>query len=204
LDDTVEVKIEDRVEPAPKRPRISQKSLDATVKTKIEELLGTSTLRLRDWGAVLIYLQNNDLTVEGAQRALSQVRSFVSDLEEELRPTHATDGKGNLEKVIRLAFRAAGVQPELALVICEKKLTWQKNAFSQFGKSLGQTIDDLYALRPLENGFRIAIPHLKTLSEAPMIQDQIRIFKEIDALLKEELAKLEQPVYGFGAGSRKC
>ncbi|KAH7179270.1 uncharacterized protein B0J16DRAFT_387103 [Fusarium flagelliforme] len=147
----------------------------------------------RDWDALRVYLQGDELTIEGARKSLSQVQSFITNVEEAFCPENATNGKGNLEEVIRLTFRAAGLGPRLALAACENKLAWQKNMLKQLdqtpqpNQTIRETIGDLYELRSLNNGFRYALPCVKALADSPLIQGQSALLKDIIALLGEEI-----------------
>ncbi|KPA35570.1 hypothetical protein FLAG1_11717, partial [Fusarium langsethiae] len=104
------------------------------------------------------------------------------------------NGKGNLEEILTLAYKTVGLDPQLALTRHEKNSTSEKNAFSQFGQSIEQAIKDISVLKPLEDGFRFALPSIDVLAKSPMIRDQIRIYKEIDVLL-EEIEKAREEGY---------
>ncbi|RBR03686.1 uncharacterized protein FIESC28_11724 [Fusarium coffeatum] len=177
----------DGATPTPKRPRTSERKLDDSVKAKIEGLLGSAAAVSRDWEALRVYLQGSELTIEGARKSLSQLQSFIASIEKEFCSENATNGRGNLKEVIRLTFRAAGLEPELALAACENKLACQKNMLAQLEQSVKQNIEHIYELQPLKNGFLYALPYVKALSDSPLIQGQSALLKEIDALLSAEI-----------------
>ncbi|KAI1059362.1 hypothetical protein LB507_003935 [Fusarium sp. FIESC RH6] len=193
----------DEVEREPKRPRTSERKLSDTVKAKIEDQLGSVAAASRNWDALRVYLQGNELTIEGVRKSLSQVQWFITSMEKEFCPENATNGRGNLEEVIRLTFTAAGLEPKLALAACENRLAWQKSMLTQLNQSaqlgqtpqldqsIQQTIEDIYELRSLKNGFRHALPYVRALSDSPLIQGQSALLKEIDALLGEETLRDE-------------
>jgi len=126
--------------PSPKRPRTSERKLDGSVKAKIEDRLGSAAAVSRDWEALRVYLQGSELTIEEARKSLSQVQSFIASMEKEFCSENATNGRGNLEEVIRLTFRAAGLEPQLALAACQTELAWQKTMLTQLDQSIQQNI----------------------------------------------------------------
>ncbi|KAF0635391.1 hypothetical protein FPSE5266_03455 [Fusarium pseudograminearum] len=138
----------------------------------------------RDWDALTVYLENDEPTTQEARRLLSKVHPFVASVE--VVSTNASDGIGSLEDVLRLAYGAAGLDPQSALIRHEKNWASQKTVFYQFGPSVEQAIKDITVLKPLEDGFRFALPSIGILMRSALIQDQIRIYKDIKALLDEE------------------
>ncbi|KAM0367165.1 hypothetical protein ACHAPK_007686 [Fusarium culmorum] len=165
-------------------PRILGSTLSAAAKTRIETMMASATALSRGWDTMSIYLQRNEPTIAEIRRSLFQIHPFIVSVEE----LHAsrTNGQGNLEEVLRLAYRAVGLDPQLALTRHENKWTSQNNAFSQFGQSIEQAIKDISVLKPLQDGFRFALPSIDVLIKSALIQDQVRIYKEIEALLDEE------------------
>ncbi|KAG8667679.1 hypothetical protein FPOAC2_12862 [Fusarium poae] len=176
-------------ERAAKRPRLSEPTslLSAATKAQIETLMSSATALSRDWDALNLHFLEGEPTIQEARRLLSQVHAFILNLEE--LPCTISDnghnGKGNLEEVLRLAYKAAGLDPRLGLARHERNWASQISAFSQFGQSIERAVKDLIVLKPLEDGYRFALPAIVALANSPLVQDQIRIYKEIEALLKE-------------------
>ncbi|EKJ76373.1 hypothetical protein FPSE_03456 [Fusarium pseudograminearum CS3096] len=175
---------DDGSEHAAKRPRISEPALGTPTKAEIETLMARAVALSRDWDALTVYLENDEPTTQEARRLLSKVHPFVASVE--VVSTNASDGIGSLEDVLRLAYGAAGLDPQSALIRHEKNWASQKTVFYQFGPSVEQAIKDITVLKPLEDGFRFALPSIGILMRSALIQDQIRIYKDIKALLDEE------------------
>ncbi|KAJ4015296.1 hypothetical protein NW752_006751 [Fusarium irregulare] len=179
----------DEVERPAKRLRTSERKLDGSAKAKIEDQLGSAAALSRDWEPLRVYLQGSGLTIEGARKSLSQVRSFIASVEKEFCSENATNGRGDLEEVIRLTFRAAGL--ELALAACENELARQKAMLTQLDQSIQKNMEHILELQPLRNGFLYALPFVEALSDSPLIQGQSALLKEIDALLGENTLRDE-------------
>lgn len=169
--------INEEPERVAKRPRISEPTLDMTAKTRIQTLIGSAVALSQDWNALTTYLEKDKPTIEEAKRLLSEIHPFIFSAEE--LHANASDGKVDLEEVLRIAYRAVNLDQQLASIRREKNWT----AFSQFGQSIEQAIKDITALRPLEDGLRFALPSIDMLGKSTLIQDQIRIYKEIETLL---------------------
>ncbi|QPC72292.1 hypothetical protein HYE68_003044 [Fusarium pseudograminearum] len=167
-----------------KRPRISAPTLGAAAKVKIETLMASAPALSRDWDTLTVCLENEEPSIQEARQLLSKVHPFIASAE--VLHANASEGKGSLKDVLRIVYRAVGLDPQLALIRHEKNWTSQKSVFSQFGQSVEQAIKDITALKPLEDGLRYALPYVEILGKSTLIQDQIRIYKEIKALLDEE------------------
>ncbi|KAJ4135059.1 hypothetical protein NW768_004672 [Fusarium equiseti] len=184
-------------ERAAKRPRTTEHKLNDSVKVKIEGKLVCVAAIFRGWDPLRVYLQGDELTIEGVRKSLSQIQSFIASVEEAFCPANATNGKGNLEEVIRLVFRAAGLDPGLGLAACENQLSWHKRMLTQLGQStqgsqsIQQNIEYIYELKSLKNGFLHALPYVKALSDSSLLQGQFALLREIDALLRQETLKDE-------------
>ncbi|KAL6923098.1 hypothetical protein FSST1_000372 [Fusarium sambucinum] len=181
---------DDEPERAAKRPRLSEptSTLSALSKERMELLMSSATSLSRDWDAMALYLEGEP-TVQEAKRLLSQVQPFILSLEE--LPCTVSDGgdnyEGDLEAVLRLAYKAVGLDPQLTLTRQKKKWASQFSGFSQFGQAIERAVEDFIALGPLKDGYRYALPSIVIFANSSLVQDQIRIYKEIDALLKEEV-----------------
>lgn len=178
-------------EPPAKRPRISERKLNASVKAKIEHLLASTAVLSRDWDAVRIYLDIDDPTVEGLQCSLSQARSFIADIKDAFRSANITERTGNLDDALKLFLRVVGIESQVALTESPRDGASQRQIFTQFGQSIEEAIEGIWELRSsnLKNSFKHALPYLKTLAKSPMVQEQVKVLKEIDDLLKGELQK---------------
>ncbi|OBS19901.1 hypothetical protein FPOA_11626 [Fusarium poae] len=177
-------------ERAAKRPRLSEPAsiLSAATKAQIELLISSATVLSRDWDALNLHVLESEPTIQEAGRLLSQVHPFILSLEELPRTIsdNSNNCKGNLEDVLSLAYKAVGLDPQLALARQEKNRASQIFAFSQFGQSIEWAVKDIAILRTVEDGYRLALSATVALANSPLVQDQIKIYKEIDELLKKK------------------
>ncbi|XEU95064.1 hypothetical protein FSHL1_000348 [Fusarium sambucinum] len=194
-DEYVPVKDEpadDEPERAAKRPRLSEptSTFSATSKERIEILMSSATSLSREWDALALYLEGEP-TIQEAKRLLSQVHPFILRLEE-LPCTVSDDGnnyEGDLESILRLAYKAVGLDPQLTLTRQKRKWASQFSGFHQFGQPIERAVEDFIALGPLKDGYRYALPSIVTLANSPLVQDQINLYNEINALFEDETAK---------------
>ncbi|CEI41480.1 hypothetical protein FVEN_g3639 [Fusarium venenatum] len=183
--------VHDEPERTVKRPRLLEptSTLSAAATARIQTLMSRATALSRDWDALNLHILESKPTIQEARRLLYQVHPFILSLKQ-LPRTISGDGdnkKGDLKQVLRLVYKAVGLEPRLALVRHETNWASQLSAFSQFGHSIERAVKDLVAVKHVQDGYTYALLSIITLANSPLVQDQIRIYEEIDALLKEEV-----------------
>ncbi|CVK94152.1 uncharacterized protein FMAN_03370 [Fusarium mangiferae] len=168
-----------------KRAKLPDPLLDSEVKDKILSILNGLKTKSSDWDSFEEQLQTPQPTVKAIQQSFSQVKSFVSDLEETLRPENAENGQGSLDQVIRMAFRAEGLLDRTISETLEYKSRWDQHLdrFVKFGRTTRDAMETIFRLRDTPDGFRLILSIIQTLKESPLIKDQLEASKKINALL---------------------
>ncbi|KAM0344486.1 hypothetical protein ACHAPU_007458 [Fusarium lateritium] len=177
--------------PAPPAKRIMGpcKRISSTTKAKILSMIDRLPAQSLDWFIIPKYLNSRpEPAVELTQDLLSDVKSFVSDIEDTFRSENAGNGQGDLDQVIRMTFRAAGFFDETSIASLDLDHNWSeyRERLSKFGQATANAIEVIYRIRGIPGGFGLTLPNIQVVRESPMISAQVDACKEIDALLKEE------------------
>ncbi|KAF4965641.1 hypothetical protein FSARC_6578 [Fusarium sarcochroum] len=176
-----------------KRIKAPIRLLNPRIKSKIEELIENLEPLSLDWDPLRDYLKSTPQpTANGAQDALLHVKSFISDMQNAFSEENSENCQGSLDRVIRMAFRAAGFydEPQLALVNYETRWVVPRKKFSEFGKLAGDTMEAIYRLRGTADEFSLASPQIEKLRESKMVKDQNEDYKKIDSLLENNLSSV--------------
>ncbi|KAM0563076.1 hypothetical protein ACHAPJ_001922 [Fusarium lateritium] len=175
--------------PIPKAKRVARQPrlLDPGDKKKIERLIDSLAVLSEDWDPLREHLSAPYSTVEGTQDSFSAVRSFVSNLDDTFTAENATNGHGSLDKVVRMASRAAGFFDAPQATLPKDEMRWKSyhQRFSKFGQEIQDAIETIYRLRGTVNEFKLALHHIKILKGSRMIRDQVEVYKMIDAILRK-------------------
>ncbi|KAF4992832.1 hypothetical protein FGRMN_6884 [Fusarium graminum] len=179
----------ERPAPPAKKNKTAYKRIGSTTKAKILSIIDRLPVRSLDWDMALKYLNSRPKPAKTlVQDLLSDVQSFVSDIEDAFRSENAENGQGDLSQVIRMAFRAAGFFDETSIAALDLDHNWSeyRERLSKFGQALVNAVEVIYRLRHVAGGFALTLPNIQVLRESPMVSAQVDAYKEIDALLKED------------------
>ncbi|SPJ72575.1 uncharacterized protein FTOL_02304 [Fusarium torulosum] len=129
--------------------------------------------------------------VRFTQDLLSDVQTFVSEVEDTFKSENAENGQGDLGAVVRTAFRAAGFYDSTKVAPQDIELSWtqHRESFSKFGQATANAMELIYRVRDFSNRFALTLPSIQGLRDSPMISAQLDAYKKIDALLNEQAAK---------------
>ncbi|KAF5599264.1 polyketide synthase [Fusarium pseudoanthophilum] len=176
--------------PPAKRAQPVEPTLSSDVKGKILKIIKGLSAASCDWDNLLKDLQTPAPKKKAIQESFSHVRLFVSELEKTLQNKSDGSGKGDLDHVIRLVFRAEGLFGSgVEAMDYESKWSQHRARLSQlFGQPTGDAIETVFRLRDTPDAFGIILPQIQVLGESPLIKDQVEAFKKIEGLLGQPLA----------------
>ncbi|RBQ79095.1 hypothetical protein FVER14953_03703 [Fusarium verticillioides] len=176
--------------PPAKRAQPVEPTLSSDIKGEILQTIKGLAAISCDWDNLLKDLQTPAPTIKAIQESFSQVRLFVSELEKTLQNKNDGNGKGDLDHVIRLVFRAEGLFGSgVEAMDYESKWSQHRARLSQlFGQPTGDAIEAVFRLRDTPDAFGIILPQIQVLGESSLIKDQVEAFKKIEALLGQPLS----------------
>ncbi|KAF5558173.1 polyketide synthase [Fusarium napiforme] len=176
--------------PPAKRAQPAEPTLSSDIKGEIFQTIKGLAAVSCDWDNLLKDLQTPAPTMKAIQKSFSHVRLFVSELEKTLQNKNHGNGKGDLDHVIRLVFRAEGLFGSgVEVMDYESKWSQHRARLSQlFGQPTGDAIEAVFRLRDTSDAFGIILPQIQVLGESPLIKDQVEAFKKIEGLLGQPLA----------------
>ncbi|PNP85967.1 hypothetical protein FNYG_01023 [Fusarium nygamai] len=176
--------------PPAKRAQAVEPTLGSDIKGKILQTIKGLAAASCDWDNLLKDLQTRAPTMKAIQSSFSHVRSFVTELENALRNNNDGNGKGDLDHVIRLVFRAEGLFGSgVEAMDYESKWGQHRDRLSQlFGQPTGKAMEAVFRLRNTPDAFGIILSQIQVLGESSLIKDQVEAFKRIEALLGQRLS----------------
>jgi hypothetical protein len=191
-DELKRVASQDHPLPSAKRIRVSEHVMDTGTKTQILNIISELPALSLDWFMLQRYLNMRPSPeVRFTQDLLSDVQAFVSDVENTFKQENAENGQGNLDAVIRTAFRAAGFYDSTKGAPQNIELSWTQhhNSFSQFGQPTANAMELIYRVRDFSNGFALTLPSIQVLRDSSLISAQVDAYNKIVALLDGQMAK---------------
>jgi hypothetical protein len=191
-DELKRVVSQDHPLPSAKRVRVSENLMDTGTKTQILNIISELPAQSLDWYMLQKYLNMRPAPeVRFTQDLLSEVQTFVSEVENTFKSENAQNSQGDLDAVIRTAFRAAGFHDPTKVAPQDIELSWaqHRQSFSKFGQATANAIELIYRVRDFSNGFALTLPSIQVLRDSPMISAQLNAYKKIEALLNEQAAK---------------
>jgi hypothetical protein len=178
--------------PPAKRAQPVEPTLSSDVRGEILQFIKGLSAASCDWDNLLKDLRTPTPTLKAIQESFSHVRLFVSDLEKTLQNKNDGDGKGDLDHVIRLVFRAEGLFGS-GVEGMDYESRWSQHRArlsQQFGQPTGDAIEAVFRLRDTPDAFGIILPQIQVLVESSLIKDQVEAFKKIEALLEQPLSDM--------------